>query len=100
MASDTRALKRTAVAMGLAAGAYAGYVGAAWLRYGQTAPPDARDTDALLDRMMPLYDVVERHHIEVAAPADVTFAAACELDLMSTSVSRAIFKTREIVLGS
>jgi hypothetical protein len=35
----------------------------------------------------------------VAAPADVTFAAACEQDLMAVPLVRAIFKLREIVLG-
>ena len=94
------ALKWTAGALGLATAGYAGYVGAAWLRYGH--PPTARvdDHDGLLDRFMPAYDVAERHHIAVAAPADVTFAAACEQDLMAIPIVRAIFKTREIVLGS
>jgi hypothetical protein len=49
---------------------------------------------------MPVYDVVERHRIEIAAPADITFAAACEQDLMALPVVRAIFKAREILLGS
>jgi len=49
---------------------------------------------------MPSYEVAERHHIRVAAPADVTFAAACEQDLMAPPVVRAIFKAREFVLGS
>ena len=49
---------------------------------------------------MPVYDVAERHHIQVAAPADITFAAACEQDLMALPVVRAIFKAREIVLGA
>ena len=39
------------------------------------APATPEDADAFLDRFMPEYDVVERHHINVAAPADVTFAA-------------------------
>ncbi len=49
---------------------------------------------------MPAYDVAERHHIDVAAPADVTFAAACEQDLMALPLARAIFKAREVLLGS
>jgi hypothetical protein len=49
---------------------------------------------------MPVYDVVERHRIEIAAPADITFAAAGEQDLMALPVVRAIFKAREILLGS
>ncbi len=93
-------LKWTAAALGVAAGAYGGYVGAAWLRYGQPSPAGADDADALLDRFMPVYEVAERHHIRVAAPADITFAAACEQDLMALPAVRAIFKARELLLGS
>ena len=48
---------------------------------------------------MPKYDV-ERHHIDVAAPADVTFAALMDMDLEDSHVIRAIFKGREILLGA
>jgi hypothetical protein len=94
------ALKWTAGAVGVAAGAYAGYVGVTWLRYGHPAPASADDADPLLDRFMPVYDVVERHHIHVAAPADVTFAAAGEQDLMALPIVRTIFRAREILLGA
>jgi len=94
------ALKWTAGAVALAAGGYATYVGAAWLRYGHPRPPSAEDRDPLLDQFMPIYEVVERHHIRVDAPADVTFAAACDQDLMASQISRAIFRTRELVLGA
>jgi hypothetical protein len=94
------ALTWTAGAFGVAAGAYAVYVGTTWLRYGQPSPASADDIDALLDRFMPVYEVAERHHIHVAAPAEITFAAACEQDLMALPVARAIFKAREVVLGS
>src|SRR5690242_5622326 len=103
MATDTpfrRALKATARAVGVMAGAYAGYVGVTWLRYGHHSPPSAEDADPFLDQFMPVYDVTERHRIHVAAPADITFAAACDQDLMGLPVVRAIFKAREIVLGS
>jgi hypothetical protein len=49
---------------------------------------------------MPLYDVAERHHIRIAAPADVAFATACEADLNDSAIVRAIFKSRELILGS
>jgi hypothetical protein len=49
---------------------------------------------------MPTCDVAERHHIDVAAPAEVTFTTAREQDLMAVPVSGAIFKLREVVLGS
>ena len=56
--------------------------------------------DALLDAVMPVYDVVERHAIGVAAPPRLTLAAACEANLDASLVIRAIFRAREIVLGS
>src|SRR4051795_11319288 len=80
--------------MAVASGAYAGYVGLTWLRYGNPAGPRPDDADPLLDRFMPVYDVAERHDIDVAAPADVTFAAACEQDLMALPLARAIFTAR------
>lgn len=94
------ALRWTAGAVGLAAGAYASHVGSAWLRYGHPSGADDPAADPLLDLMMPVYDIVERHHVDVAAPADVTFAAACEQDLMASPVVRSIFKARELLLGS
>ena len=93
-------MKWTLGALGLATGAYATSVGVTWLRYGQPTPPHPDDFDTLLDRFMPVYDVVERHHIDVAAPADTTFAVACDQDVMALPIVRAIFKTREIVLGA
>jgi len=93
-------VKWMAASLGVAAGTYAGYVGAAWLRYGRPAPARAEDRDLVLDRFMPVYDIVERHHIHVAAPADVTFSAACEIDLQQSPVVRAIFRARELILGS
>ena len=94
------ALKSAAGALGVVTGAYASYVGMTWLRYGHPAPAGADDVDPLLDQFMPACEVAERHHIQVAAPAEVTFAAACEQDLMALPVARAIFKAREVLLGS
>jgi hypothetical protein len=71
----------------------------AWYRYGVPRQPRAEESDPLLDRFMPVYEVVERHHIRVAAPADITLAAAGEMELESSSVIAAIFKARELVLG-
>jgi hypothetical protein len=91
---------RTLVTLaGVAGAAYAGYVAAAWLRYGRAAKRDA-DSDELLDRFMPVYDIAERHHLGVAAPADITFAASMEMDLEDSPIIRAIFKGREILLGA
>jgi hypothetical protein len=94
-----RALKWITGALGLAAGAYAGYVGVTWLRHGHPATGRADDADPLLDQFMPVYDVAECHHIHVAASAEVTFSAACEQDLMALPVVRAIFRAREVLLG-
>lgn len=61
---------------------------------------NAGDADGLLDLFMPEYEIAERHHVNVAAPADVTFAAACDMDLLDSRVVRAIFKGRELLLGA
>jgi hypothetical protein len=90
-----------AVSVGFGVAAYLGYVGTAWLRYGKVRQPAASDeTDALVDRFMPAYEVAERHHVRVAAPAAITFSAASDLELTQSAVIRAIFKTREWVLRS
>jgi hypothetical protein len=85
---------------GLAAGVCAAYVGVTWLRYGHAAAATGDVQDPLLDRFMPAYDVVDRHHVSIAAPADITFAAACEIDLQQSAIIRAIFTGRELLLRS
>jgi hypothetical protein len=94
------ALNWTAGAVGVAAGACAGYAGAAWLRYGHVPAASVDEADSLLDRFMPACDVAERHHITVAAPAAATFTAACDQDLMALPLVRAMFTARGILLGS
>jgi hypothetical protein len=49
---------------------------------------------------MPAWDVVERHQVRVAAPSDVSFSAACELDLQRSALIRAIFTARAKLLRS
>jgi hypothetical protein len=49
---------------------------------------------------MPSYEVAERHHIRVAAPAEVTLAVARQAALQASPVVRAIIRAREIVLGA
>jgi hypothetical protein len=58
------------------------------------------EADASLDQFMPMYEIVERHHVRVEAPAEVTFAAARDVDFRKSAVVRAIFKGREIAMGS
>ena len=93
-------LKSAIGLLAVVSGGYAGYVGVTWLRYGKPIAPTPGEADPLLDRFMPAYDAAERHHIDIAAPADVTFAAACEQDLMALPLARAVFKAREVLLGS
>jgi hypothetical protein len=95
-----RASRWCAAGVGLGIGCYTGYAGVTWLRYGSPRPSASEEKDALLDRFMPSYDVVERHHIHVAAPVELTFQAACEMDLRASPIVRAIFKGRELLLGS
>jgi hypothetical protein len=85
---------------GLAAASYVVYAGVAWMRYGHPARATPASADAFLDRFMPEYHVVERHHIDIAAPGDVTFTALLDMDLEDSRVIHAIFKGRELLLGA
>lgn len=89
-----------ATAVGLAAGAYAAHVFTTWHRYGRAKPGTGDDSDALLDQFMPSFDVVERHHIRVDAPAHLTFAVAQELKVGQLLIVRIIMKGRELLLGA
>jgi hypothetical protein len=95
-----RAVRSVAAGVGLAAASYGVYVGATWCRYGRVSPPAREEQDPLLDTFMPAYDVVERHHVRIDAPAAVTLAAAREMDLQSSGLARAIFRMREVILSA
>ena len=84
----------------MTAAAYGAYVGITWFRYGDAAPPTPEEQDPLLDRFMPSYDIAERHHIRVAAPAAVTLASAQDMDLLHSPSVRVIIKARELILGA
>ena len=86
--------------IGLVIASYAAFVGFTWLRYGHPAPPVGEDSDPLLDQFIPVYEVVERHHLRIAAPAEVTLAAATEMNFQQSAIIRAIFKGREWIMGS
>ncbi|HEX5962820.1 MAG TPA: hypothetical protein VFY42_03805 [Gemmatimonadales bacterium] len=97
-----RALRQTGRVMGAGAGAVAllglGYMGVTWYRYGKLSR-SARP-DPLLDRFMRKYEVREFHETKVAAPAEVTYTAAQELDLHRSTIVRAIFTGRELLMGA
>jgi hypothetical protein len=84
----------------MAAGAYGAYAAATWFRYGHPAVPAGDEGDALLDRFMPVYDVVDRHAVRVEASAEATLEAARHADLFNAPLVRAIFKGRELLLGA
>ena len=92
---NSRTLARGAA---LGAAGYGAFFGLAWFRYGHPKLAAPAEADPLLDRFLPVYEVVERHSIRVAAPAAITFAAACEQDLQQSPIVRAIFKAREWIL--
>jgi hypothetical protein len=60
----------------------------------------ADDIVSPLDRFIPAWEVRERHQTVVAAPAEVTWAAARALDLRQSPLVRAIFRARELLMGS
>jgi hypothetical protein len=98
MATLGRALGLAGAACGLAAVGYATYVARTWSRYGRPLRGRPDDQDELLDRFMPVFDVVERHRIAVRAPAAATLAVARDMKLSSLPIVRAIFKGRELLL--
>lgn len=90
-----------AAGVGFAAASYVAYVGYIWAHYGHVRPPTRPEQqDALLDRFMPTYEVVERHQIRIDAPAEITFEAATEMDLQQSPIIRAIFRGREWIMRS
>ena len=91
--------KWSAAGVGAGVAAYATYAGVKWLQYGHVGPSQ-EDGEQLLDEFMPTYDVLDRHHTHVEAPAEATFAAACEIELQASPLIRAIFKGRELLLGT
>jgi hypothetical protein len=89
-----------AASLGIGVAAYGSYAAVTWLRYGHVQPVHGKGADPLLDRFMPTYEIVERHQTYIAAPAAVTLAVAADMDLQQSRVIRAIFRGRELLLGS
>jgi hypothetical protein len=75
-----------------------GFVTLTWYRYGRVAR--GGDEDELLDRFMPDFEVRERHEVQVAAPAAVTFASARGLELHRSPLIRGIFRARELLMAA
>ena len=95
-----RWFKSLTAAGGLAVAAYGGYALRSWLKFGRPRLASRSEQDPLLDQFIPDYDVVERHSAEVAAPAELTFTAACDLDMTSSVLARSILRSREFLLGA
>lgn len=88
-------------AVRLLAGAYAAYVAATWLRYGKARGAEEDDErDPMVDRFLPDYVIRERHQVRVRAPAEITFEAGCTMELQRSRILRAIFRSREWILGA
>lgn len=87
-----------AAGAGAFAAAYGTYAAVTWLRYGRVRQSISPERDELLDQFIPTYDVVERHHVRIEAPADIALAAAREQDLLRLPLVRMIFKARELAL--
>lgn len=100
MSRNRRAGRWLAIGSAAAAAAYATYAAIAWRRYGDPCPPDAAESDELLDGFMPAYEIVERHHVRVGAPAAITLAAARDVALQASPIVRTLVTAREILLGA
>ena len=89
-----------AAGLGIAASSWAAYAAVAWIRYGRSSHRfDLDESEMLLDRFMPEYEVAERHTIRVTAPAETTFEAAASLDLQHSPIISGFFRARECMLG-
>jgi hypothetical protein len=66
-----------AVGVGIAATSYLAYIAQAFLRYGRGGyTSNTKSEDALLDRFMPTYEVMERHQADIRARAETMFSVA------------------------
>lgn len=88
------------MALATAGVGYLALAAVAWWRFGARPTADAHGHDVVLDRFVPAFDVVERHHVHIAAPPDVTLAAAREQDLLNVPLVRVIIRAREIAMGA
>jgi hypothetical protein len=89
-------VKALMFAAAVVSGLYAGYVAVTWYRYGRNGSFAGSDIPSRIDRFMPTYEVREVHQTNVAAPPNLTFAAAQRMDLQHAPLVRAIFAVRSL----
>ena len=92
------AAKAAAAGLGLGVASYAAYAAATWATYGRPMPR-TREDESLLGIFVPEPEVAIRHEVRVNAPADLTFDLACRSDLGASPIVKALFKTRELIVG-
>lgn len=95
-----RLFKLLGLTAAIGTAAYGAYAWNAWANYGRPRRPRPEETDPFLDEFLPGYEVVERHHIAVNAPAELTLGVACEIDFEDSRVIRGIIRMRELLLGA
>jgi hypothetical protein len=89
-----RALTGIGGAVAAATVLYGGYVAITYLRFGRAACKAERNP--LLDRLMPEYEVCERHAVTVSAPADLAFRASRGISLHEAPLVRVLFALRAL----
>jgi putative NADPH-quinone reductase len=82
-----------AAALGLAAAAYGTYAAVTFARFGRR-----KYASALLDRVMPEYDVHLVHETKIAAPPDVAFDAITRTSIDKSPIVQALFRVRTILM--
>ena len=96
-------LKKTnrglAMGAGVAAVGYVALMAFNYWRYGKAAVTHRPGQDLLLDRYIPVPEVVEQHNIAINAPPDVVLATAKKMELLNSPMIRAIIKLRELAMG-
>jgi hypothetical protein len=88
-----------AVGAGAAAAGYAGLVAWHRWRYGRPIAAAEPGNCDLLDRFIPAPEVVEHHHIAIAAPPDLVLDSAKQMRLLDSPWVRGVIKVREWMLG-
>jgi hypothetical protein len=83
----------------LAGAAYGGLVAYNRWTYGRRKSSIEAGRDSLLDRFIPDPEVLEHHHIDINAPADLVLTTAKNMRMLDSPIIRGIIRMREIALG-